>query len=295
MRALAWFLAAIFGTLLAAALLAWPAWQLAQVFEADWAFHRVVSRFWQLLLLAGLLLALRALRLRGREDWGYGLPRPVFLRQAALGLAAGIATMLPMTLAMLALGILEPRGGTDGWFVFEAIAGGLLVGLAVAVVEESFFRGLMYRGVSRESGFAAAAWATAIVYAALHFFARTKIPADEVAWDSGFRLLGGALANFTNPLPVLGSFATLVLVGLLLAGLRARTGAIAACIGLHMGWVCVIKATKSLTLRDDDAAWAFLVGSFDGYTGWLVAGWAVLLGAVAWARGWLRPARAGSG
>jgi membrane protease YdiL (CAAX protease family) len=295
MRALAWFLAAIFGTLLVAALLAWPVWQLAQALDADWAFHRVVSRFWQLLLLAGLLVTLRRLGLRGRGDWGYGLPRPVFLRQAGLGLAAGIATMLPMTLAMLALGLVEPRGGFDAATLFGAIAGGLLAGLAVAVVEESFFRGLMYRGVSRESGIAAAAWATALVYAAIHFFARTRIPADEVAWDSGFRMLGGALANFTNPLPVLGSFVTLVLVGLMLAGLRAHTGAIAACIGLHMGWVCVIKATKSLTIGNENAAWGFLVGSFDGYTGWLVAAWAALLVAVAWTRGWLGPARAGSG
>jgi membrane protease YdiL (CAAX protease family) len=295
LRALAWFLAAIFGTLLAAALLAWPAWQLAQALDADWAFHRVVSRFWQLLLLAGLLLVMHRLRLRGREDWGYGLPRPVFLRQAGVGFAAGIATMLPMTVAMLALGILAPRGAIDAATLLEAIAGGLLAGLAVAVVEESFFRGLMYRGVSREGGFAFAAWATALVYAALHFFARTKIPADEVAWDSGFRMLGGALANFTNPLPVLGSFVTLVLVGLLLAGLRGRTGAIAACIGLHMGWVCVIKATKSLTLGNENAPWAFLVGSFDGYTGWLVAGWAALLCAAAWVRGWIGPARAGPG
>jgi len=294
MRAFAWFLAAIFGTLLAAAILAWPAWQLAQALGADWAFHRVISRFWQLLLLAGLLVALRRLRLRGRDDWGYGLPRPEFLRQAGLGLAVGIATMLPMTIAMLATGILSPRAGVDAAMLLEAIVGGLLSGLAVAVVEETFFRGLMFRAVSRESGFAFTAFTTALVYAAIHFFARTKIPADEVAWDSGFRLLAGALANFTNPLPVLGSFATLLLVGLLLAGVRGRTGAIAACIGLHMGWVCVIKATRSLTLANESADWAFLVGSFDGYTGWLVAGWAAVLVAIAWALGWLGPARAAS-
>ena len=294
MRALAWFLAAIFGTLLAAAVLAWPAWQFTQAIGLDFAFHRVVSRFWQLLLLAGLLLALRRLRLRGREDWGYGLPRPEFLRQAGMGLAVGIATMLPMTIAMLATGILEPRPGLDAAAVLEAVGAGLFAGLAVAVVEETFFRGLMFRAVSRESGFAFTALTTALVYAAIHFFARTKIPADEVAWDSGFRLLGGALANFTNPLPVLGSFVTLVLVGLLLAGVRERTGAIAACIGLHMGWVCVINATKHLTLENENAMWALLVGPFDGYTGWLVAGWAALLVLLAWANGWLGPARAGS-
>jgi membrane protease YdiL (CAAX protease family) len=294
LRALAWFLAAIFGSLLAAALLAWPLWQFTQAIGLDFAFHRVVSRFWQFLLLAGLLLALRRLRLRGHEDWGYGLPRPEFLRQAALGLAVGIATMLPMTIAMLATGIREPRAWLDAAMVLEAVGIGLLAGLVVAVVEETFFRGLMFRAVSRERGVAFTALSTTLVYAAIHFFARTRVPADEVAWASGFRLLGGALANFTNPLPVLGSFVTLVLVGLLLARVRERTGAIAACIGLHMGWVFVIKATKSLTLKNESAEWAFLVGPFDGYTGWLVAGWGALLILLAWASGWLGPARARS-
>jgi membrane protease YdiL (CAAX protease family) len=291
MRALAWFLGAIGGTLLLAAALAWPVWTVAHALQPDWPFHRVISRFWQLLLLLGLLLALRRLALSGRADWGYGLPRPEFLRQAAAGFALGAAIMLPMSVTMLALGILEPRAGLGLAAIAGAIASGALLGLAVSVVEETFFRGLMFRAVSREAGFAVAAWATAVVYAAIHFFARTKIPSDEVAWDSGFRLLGGVLTHFTHPLPVLDSFLTLLLVGLLLAGVRERTGAVAACIGLHAGWVCIIKATKDLTTANPDAAAAFLVGPFDGYTGLLVAGWAALLVVLAWARGWLGPAR----
>ena len=289
MRALAWFLGAIGGTLLIAAMLAWPVWQLAHPLEPNWPFHRVVSRFWQLLLLVGLLMAYRRLGLSGRADWGYSLPRGAFVRQAGTGFALGLATKLPMTLTMLALGILAPRPGTGVAALLAAFVAGTMMGLAVAFVEETFFRGLMYRAVSRESGHWTAAWATALVYAAIHFFARVKIPADEVARDSGFRLLGGVLEHFSNPLPVLDSFLTLVLVGLLLAGVRARTGAIAACIGLHAGWVCVIKATKDLTVAGADPAASFLVGPFDGYTGWLVAGWGLLLVTFAWARGWLGP------
>jgi membrane protease YdiL (CAAX protease family) len=195
--------------------------------------------------------------------------------------------MLPMTAVMLALGILEPRPGLDAALVVEAIALGLATGLAVALAEETFFRGLMYGAIARESGTAAAAAVTALVYAAIHFFASTRIPPDAVAWDSGLRLLAGVLTHFAHPLPVLDSFVTLLLVGLLLAGVRARTGAIAAGLGLHMGWVAVIKATKDATLVSADAPGSFLVGQFDGYTGWLVAGWAALLvGFAAW-RGWL--------
>jgi membrane protease YdiL (CAAX protease family) len=192
-----------------------------------------------------------------------------------------------MSIAMHALGIHELRPEFGAALLASAVLEGALVGLVVAVIEETFFRGLMYRAIERESGFAAAAWCTALVYASIHFFARVKIPATEVAWDSGFRLLGGALANLSHPLIIIDSFVTLVLVGLLLALARRRTGAIAACIGLHMGWVWVIKATLAVSREVEPSAFSHLVSRFDGYTGWLVAAWALLLILVAGWRGWL--------
>jgi len=287
MRALAAFVAVLFGTLVAAAVLAWPVWLLAHALEPDWPFHRVVSRLWQLLLLAALLLALRRLGLRSREDWGYGLPRPLFLRQCGAGLAIGVATMLPISLMLVALGLLAPGPDFGTAALLEAAAAGVAAGLVVALLEETFFRGLMFRAVSREAGALFAAWATALIYSAVHFLASARIPADELGWTSGLELLASALANYARPAAIADSFVTLVLVGLLLALVRARTGAIAAGIGLHMGWVAVIKTTTSVTAPADDSRWSFLVGTFDGYTGWLVAGWAALLVVVAWSRGWI--------
>ena len=95
----------------------------------EWPFHRVVSRFWQLLLLIGIVFAVRRLGLGSREDWGYGLPRARFLRETGAGLAIGVATMLPMTLAMLAAGIIQLRAGLDATTLLEAFVAGLLAGL----------------------------------------------------------------------------------------------------------------------------------------------------------------------
>ena len=287
MRAALAFIGVIFGTLLLAAALAWPVWSGIHALEPDWPFHRIVGRLWQLILLLAFLLAMQRLRLRGRDDWGYGVPRQAFLRQFVAGLGVGVATMLPMSIALHALGVHEFRPETSLALFAGAIAEGALIGLVVGVVEETFFRGLMYRAIARESGFAAAAWCTALVYASIHFFARVKIPAEDVAWDSGFRLLGGALANFSHPLAIVDSFVTLTLVGLLLALVRRRTGAIAACIGLHMGWVWVMKSTLAVSREVEPSAYAHLVSRFDGYTGWLVAAWAALLILVARQCGWL--------
>jgi uncharacterized protein len=281
MRAALAFLGVIFGTLIVAAALAWPAWNAVHALGPDWPFHRVVSRLWQLTLLVAFLLAMKRLRLRGRADWGYGLPRPAFLRQFAAGLGIGVATMLPMSIAMHVLGIHELRPGFDIPLLAGAVAEGAAIGLVVAIIEETFFRGLMYRAVERESGFAAAAWCTALIYASIHFFARVKIPAEDVGWDSGFQLLAGSLANLARPLTIIDSFLTLTLVGLMLALVRRHTGAIAACIGLHMGWVWVIKTTLAVGREVEPSPLSFLVSRFDGYTGWLVAAWALLLVVVA--------------
>lgn len=279
MRALTWFLAAIVGTLVLAALAAWPVYQLAHALQPDWQFHKVVSRFWQLLMLAGIAVAVWRLGLRGRADWGYGLPRAKFLRQAGAGLALGVATMLPMALVIVALGIRNPLPDLDAAMLLSGIAAGALTGLVVALVEETFFRGLMFRAVLRDSGPATAVWTTAILYSAIHFFARVKIPHAEVAWDSGIALLGSSLTRFADPSAIADAFITLAIVGLLLGLVRHWTGSIAAGIGLHMGWVCVIKATSTVTRHDEAARWSFLVSDFDAFTGWLVAGWscAILL------------------
>ena len=279
MRAVGWFLAAILGTLLLAALASWPVYQLAHALQPEWQFHKVVGRLWQLLMLAGIAVAVWRLDLRGRADWGYGLPRARFLRQAGAGFAFGIATMLPMALVIVALGIRNALPDFDAAMLVSGIAAGALTGLIVALVEETFFRGLMFRAVLRDSGPAIAIWSTAILYAAIHFFARVKIPHAEVAWDSGIALLGSSLARFADPASIADAFITLAMVGLLLGLVRYWTGSIAAGIGLHMGWVCVIKATSTVTRHDAAAHWSFLVSDFDGFTGWMVAGWscAILL------------------
>lgn len=284
MRAILWFLAVIAGTLVLAAAAAWPAWQLAQALDPQWPFHRVVARLWQLLVLGGMLLAVQRLGLCSRADWGYGVPRPQFLRQFGTGLALGLATLLPVAAVLLALGVRVTRPDFGMDLLVRGLLAGALTGLFAALVEETFFRGLMHGAVARESGFGAAMVATALLYSAIHFLARAGDPADPIGWGSGLTLLAGAMAHFTAFGSIVDSFVALALAGALFALMRERTGAIAAGLGLHMGWVTVVRATAATTRPDPHSPWAFLVGGSDGFTGWLVAAWAALMLAACWRR-----------
>lgn len=284
MRAYAWFLLAIAGTLLLAAGLSYPLYQFIHPLNPDWQFHKIASRFWQLTMLGGVALCIWRLGLRGKLAWGWAKPRPQFMRLFGWGLAVGIATMVPMSLAMLALDIRSPRPDLDAAMVAEAVLKGILSGLAVGLVEETFFRGLMYGAVKRESGVRVAVLATATIYAAIHFLARTKIPHAEVDAMSGLTLLAGTLRWFGDPAAMADAFLTLFAVGVLLAWVREWSGAIPACIGLHMGWVAVIKITVALTAAQPESPSYWLVSRFDGFVGWLVAAWCALILAFAWSQ-----------
>jgi membrane protease YdiL (CAAX protease family) len=279
MRAFLTFFGLIVAGLVAMALFAYPAWLLLSP-HFDFPFHRIANRIGMLSLLIGFVLVARRAGVADRASLGYGLPRPRFLRELAEALALGVALMLPIiaVMAMLDLrawkGGVAPDMGTIAGFALK----GLLSGLTVAFIEETFLRGAMYTAIRRESGVKLAVVLTAIVYSALHFFARVKIPAAEVVWGSGMDLLAGTLRTFADPLAILDAFLCLFAVGVLLSVVRELTGSIAACVGLHAGWVWVITVVRETSAPDRTHPAAFLLSQFDGLVGWLVLAWTAVIG-----------------
>ena len=119
-----------------------------------------------------------------------------------------------------------------------------------------------------------------MIYSAVHFLTSYHIAADQVTSHSGIELLSGMLRWFATPLAMADAFLCLFAVGLVLAIIRAKTGNIAACIGLHAGWVWVILFTRELTKPVRDQPLSFLLSQFDGFIGWLVLAWTIVLGVV---------------
>jgi hypothetical protein len=63
----------------------------------------------------------------------------------------------------------------------------------------------------------------------------------------------------------------------LLATVRLRTGAIAACIGLHAAGVCAIFVLRDTTVVNANAPLSFIVGQYDGVIGWAACAWFVAI------------------
>jgi uncharacterized protein len=272
MRAFAWFVGVLVAAGLAAAAVAYPVFELTSRL-APWPFHRVYGRVAMLAAVAALVFWCRHFGVTNRRELGYGLPWRRFCAVAALFAAVGIVSASAGACFLLAAGIRvlsEPASLASPAHVAHLVVVALSSGLAVALIEETVMRGALHSAIARESGQMAAVWLIAPLFAVLHFFAKTHV--DTPDWSSGFSLLAGSFAPLGNLRDVLDSLLAWAVVSLVLSLTRLLTGNIAAALGLHAGWVVILRllqeATGSGTVH---SAW---VGSFDGLLGYWVLPWA---------------------
>jgi membrane protease YdiL (CAAX protease family) len=252
--------------------------------------HRVFSR----LTMLGVILITAWLvwryRFCGDGTLGFAGPWPRFLRRTLVGLAAGI---LLMTAAMVPLFLLDMREwsarapDTLSQWVRLALKG-LGSGIAVALIEETFFRGAMQGALHKLGAVRLALFVVPFLYAAVHFLGRAaSVPYEEVDALSGFAALGGFFSGYAEPLRILDAFVALWFVGVLLALVRHRWGDLAGCIGLHAGFVAIIAVFRKVSAPGPEQDLWFMAGSFDGLLGL----WIALLTALACFAVWRLPPR----
>ena len=288
MRPFAWFLGFILLAGLIGAAVAYPAYELTSTF-ANWAFHRVASRIAMLVLIVELVWLCRHLHLEQKRDFGYGVPWRRFIKVSLFWGATGMATA-GVGAAFLLLTHLRVRDMefiASGLNFVRIFLIGLGSGIGVALLEETVFRGVMHTAIERESGPWMAALLTAPLFAVLHFFAKARIPPADVGWASGFDLLRLSYAPLSHPALVLDALLSWWLVGLILSLTRVLTGNIAVPIGLHAGWVVVLRMLQQGTVAGTDAAgaspaYSVWVSQFDGLLGYWLLPWGAAIAAALW-------------
>jgi membrane protease YdiL (CAAX protease family) len=283
-RSFAVFLALIIAAMAAIAALAYPAWMFTQSLGLDFKFPRVAARVAMLVLIVGFVLIARRLRVADRASLGWNLPARQFLVEMTRAWLFGVMLMAPVLATMFTLDmrVMKPEYLLHANLWAPEILTGVLAGLLVGVTEETFMRGAMQTAITRESGTAVAIALTAPLYAATHFFAKFRIAAADVNPGSGLDMLTTTLASFVHPLGILDAFVCLTLVGVLLGMVRALTGNIAACVGLHAAWVAVIFVVREVSSRNRASPAAWLMGDYDGFVGWMVLAWMLVIGWVIW-------------
>jgi uncharacterized protein len=297
MRAFAWFFGAMLLAGVIGASLAYPAYEFTSTFS-HWAFHRVANRIAMLVLVLELVWLCRRLRLVQKRDFGYGLRRARFLKVALLWAVIGVATAGVGAAFLLCTQLrVRDAGFTPSALSFlRILCMGLGSGISVALIEETVMRGAMHSAIERESGPWIAALLTAPLFAALHFFAKAAIPPDSLAWSSGFDLLLRSFAPLGHPSLIADAFLSWLLVGLILSLTRVLTGNIAVAIGLHAGWVVVLRMLQLSTTAGASPAYSAWVGRYDGLLGYWLLPWGALIAAALWVtrRAWVPYAKGAS-
>jgi membrane protease YdiL (CAAX protease family) len=197
-----------------------------------------------------LLWRIRRIRAEGRSatQSSNGVSWKSTLIQGATGcvIAGGMLWAMAMIFRSLGACTAEPEimpiGKLMGRVIFPAVATSLL--------EESLFRGILLGLWLKFAKPLAACIGTSICFAFVHFLEPPPeaVIAHPGTWLAGFELLGKILLHFTNPRFFITDFATLFLIGMILARARLRTGGLGFSIGLHAGWVL---AFKTFNLRYD--------------------------------------------
>ncbi|MDZ7828926.1 MAG: CPBP family intramembrane glutamic endopeptidase [Halofilum sp. (in: g-proteobacteria)] len=291
------FVAYLLGSLVLSALLLpllYPGIEalLGDTAEPSSAMYRIAM----LLMLLGFPWFLKRLRLLGWREIGFTLPARAAWVAVFKGLGLGTAMLAGLALVLVLVGarVYAHAGMPPAGELLEALLGGLIGGLLVGLIEEAFFRGMMHTGMRRRLAFWPTALLTGAFYAAVHFIRPAELPAGvELDLAASLSMLIQGLAGLFEFAAIHDSLVSLLVAGVLLAMVRERTGNICWVIGIHAGWVLVIKVTKLLTDVDKADGLSIWLGHYDKVTGWLAAMWLALVAAVYWRRSRPRSGRAG--
>ena len=287
MKGAAWIALYAAGAFVLGGALAGPLYAVLDAFRMTPAdFSGFALRLVQLFALLGLWPLLRALDLRGSEAWGLrpGSDARNFLAGACRGFVAGVLMMAALLALLVAFGA---RSGGEHFGSIEwlpSLAGFLAAAVAVALIEELWFRGALHSAFQRIGGAPAAICAVAALYSSVHFIdASAPFAAVEVGIGSGFEVLGDAFGGFAGT-GIAGPAAALFAAGVLLGVVRYRRGGVAECIGIHAGWVLVNKAGRTLTAPEPDSRWTWLAAGYDGVIGWAACALFTLVALLYWRR-----------
>jgi membrane protease YdiL (CAAX protease family) len=129
----------------------------------------------------------------------------------------------------------------------------VLGAVAVGFFEEALFRGLLFGGLRRSMGVWAAAIVSSLLFMAVHF-ARPNPPISPTygQWNSGLEMFQHMFYTGHTIGHYFPFMLTLFLMGLVLCLIYVRHGSILMAVGLHTGWVLVIRMSGYLFNRDRD-------------------------------------------
>jgi hypothetical protein len=221
------------------------------------AFSKIFNRTF---MIAGILLFFLCRRLLGiSKPADLGLTRlSDGGRNIAVGWLLAVGSMAALATVMTLFSVFTPFFRLSLAESISRSASALSAGIFAGLLEEVFFRGILFKGLF-EQGRVRAYLGANLFYSALHFVKPGEANFMDV-FDplAGFHHLASTFTPFLEPLPLLPGIFGLFLFGAVLSFAFTRTANLYLAIGLHAGWVFGLKSLRVFgDFRRDDLGWMF--------------------------------------
>jgi membrane protease YdiL (CAAX protease family) len=245
------------------------------VSAAGWRFPfpRIFDRTVMATLLIAMLFAARDLNLVSLVSRGFKHPAAPSIGRAIRGFVVAVLAIAILFGFALAVG----GGGVGNHEAAIALIPKYFISaIAIAFIEEAFFRAFLLGGMSGDFGNRAALIASASIYAVAHLVrspARFYVTGYEPA--AGLMTLAHSIDQFTDPAVAIPTLIGLFLLGIVLGEAYILTGSVYFSIGLHCGFVLGAKMWPKIILNRAAIPWWIasrgaipLVG---GVVAWVIA------------------------
>ena len=246
---------------------------------ANEPFRRYVARSWMIIGIIGIWPFMRAIGVCSLKDVGWERSATA-KRELRLGLLLGFGSLAVIAMVVWLAGAREWEWGHPPARYPRHLTNALLAAVFVSILEETFFRGALYRALRKVGTFTLSVLVSSAIYAILHFFERPPQP-ESVHWYSGLAILGPMAKGFFNVQQLIPGFFNLMLAGAILALAFERTGRLYLSVGLHAGWIFWLKSYGFLTREVPDAS-TWIWGTRKLIDGWFSLIMLAVLYALVW-------------
>lgn len=233
-------------------------------------FGRLFDRIFMVWLAGVLFYMLRRGWHPSKALIGWRFPKG-WRREIAVGFGIGLLTLIPIWVLQLAMGWRPMTPGLRPADFAVIVGGGLVSGAVIALLEEYFFRGVMQGWLTAWKGKLVGIALGALIYMIPHYLRGPELPEgmSGTEWYAGLAALPSCFRYFHPERGMYLAMLSLFLLGLFLGSLRHRLGRLTLGMGLHAGWVFMIRWIGETTERTPHK-WVWLVGSkhaIDGLIG----------------------------
>jgi membrane protease YdiL (CAAX protease family) len=234
----------IVASVVAAAIIA----PLAAAAVAAMGFHFPFPRIFDrtVMVLVAIALISQARTLRFVPLLRSGFDRPLRnLPRATRGFLIAIAAIATLVYLAAALGAHANQTSAGIWGLMPKY---LVSAIAIAIIEEGFFRAFLLVGMEGDFGRTPALLISSAIYAIAHLIrSPAKFYVTGIHPLAGFQTLGLSLAHAANPALMLPTFIGLFLLGIVLGEAFLETGTVYFSMGLHAGFVLGAKLWPKMT------------------------------------------------